>query len=139
MVVDIAIVVITLLLGVLVGFLIPTLLQIKKAIAESQRLLAHLNSEVPGLIKEVRVVTGNMGVMAEHARDSMEHASVLLHAVGELGESVQQAHHVMRGKSGALLANLASVIAGVRAASAVVRERVHHDHLKEGGEPNGKR
>ena len=64
----------------------------------------------------------------------MEHAWVLLHAVGEVGESVQQVHDVMRGSSGTLLAKAASVVAGVKAATQVVREH----YRKEGESHNGR-
>ena len=57
--------------------------------------------------------------------------SVLLHAVGEVGESVQQVHNVMRGSSGTLLTNVAGLVAGVRAATRVMRER-----YREEGEPH---
>jgi uncharacterized protein YoxC len=58
---------------------------------------------------------------------------VLLHAVGEVGESVQQVHNVVRGSSGTLLTNVASMVAGVKAATQVVRDRMKH----EGGTHNG--
>jgi hypothetical protein len=64
-------------------------------------------------------------------RDGVEHASVLLHAVGEVGESVQQMHNVVRGSSGSLLTNVASLVAGVRAATRVMRERYRQE-----GEPH---
>ena len=118
---------------VLVAFLVPTLLQVRKAVAESERLLASLNSELPSLLNEVRGTTENVNALTGQAREGVEHASVLLHAVGELGDTVQQVHETVRGKSGNLLVNLASVVAGVKAASAVVKERIH----KERGDSNG--
>lgn len=143
MVLEVAVAVVALAFAILVGFLVPTLIQLRKTVAESQQLVAHLNADVPALVKEARGVAENVGAMADHARDGVEHASVLLHAVGEVGESVQQVHRVMRGKSLALLMNLASMLAGVRAASAVVKDKVHKDAetcgQKEGGDDNGKR
>ena len=47
----------------------------------------------------------------------------VLHAVGEVGESVQQVHNVVRGSSGDVSTNVASVVAGFKAATQVVRER----------------
>jgi len=73
----------------------------------------------------------NLNVLTNQAREGVEHASVLLHAVGELGESVQQVHNVMRGSSGTLLTNVAGLVAGVRAATRVMRER-----YREEGEPH---
>lgn len=118
---------------VLVAFLVPTLLQIRKTVAESERLLARLNNELPPLLNEMRGMTENVNALAGQARDGVEHAAVLLHAVGELGETVQEVHETVRGQSGKLLVNLASVVAGVKAASAVVKERIH----TEKGDSNG--
>ncbi|HEY6084704.1 MAG TPA: hypothetical protein VIU63_04875, partial [Nitrospira sp.] len=69
----------------------------------------------------------------DQARDGIEHASVFLHAVGEVGESVQQVHHVVRGSGGTLLTNVASVVAGFRAATQVMRDC----YRKEGEPHNG--
>ncbi len=143
MVLEIAAAVVALAFAVLVGFLVPTLIQLRKTIKESRQLVAHLDAEVPVLVRQVRAVTEHVGAMTGQARDGMEHASALLHAVGEVGESVQQVHKAMRTKSGALLVKLASMMAGVRAASTVVKGRVHreageHSHA-EGGDYDGKR
>jgi uncharacterized protein YoxC len=73
----------------------------------------------------------NLNTLTNQAREGVEHASVLLHAVGEVGESVQQVHDVVRGSSGTLLTNVASLVAGVRAATRVMRER-----YREEGEPH---
>ena len=137
MIVDLALVVIALACAVLVGFLVPVLMQVKKTAAEAQSLISNLNRDIPALLQEMRSVTEDVSVISDQARDSVEHASALLHAVGEVGDSVQQVHNVVRGRSGTLFANLASLLAGVKAATTVVRERVHHN--KEGGESNGKR
>lgn len=137
MIIDLAIVVIALACAVLVGFLVPVLIQVKKTVAETQKLVSNLDREVPALVHEVRSVTEHVGAISGQARDSVEHASALLHAVGDVGDSVQQVHNVVKGRSGSLLVNLAGMLAGVKAASTVVKERVHY--IKEGGESNGKR
>ena len=135
MVIEIAVAVVAVTFVVLVGFLIPALIELKKTVAESQRLIAHLDAEVPGLVKEIRMVTENLNAVTTEARDSVEHASALLHAVGEVGESVHQVHQAMRGKGTTFLVKLASMLAGVKAASHVLKQRVH----KEGGNTDGQR
>lgn len=118
---------------VLVGCLVPVLIQLRKTVAESEHLLSKMNAEVPAFVSELRSMSHNLNRLTEQARGGIEHASVLLHAVGEVGESVQQVHDVMRGSSGTLLARAASVVAGVKAATQVVRER----YRKEGESHNG--
>ena len=117
--------------AVLVGFLIPVLMRLRNSAAESERLLAKLSADLPGLVSDLRAMSHNLNALADQARDGVEHASVLLHAVGEVGESVQQVHDVVRGSSGTLLTNVASLVAGVRAATRVMRER-----YREEGEPH---
>jgi len=119
--------------AVLVGFLVPVLIQVRKTVAESEQLLAKMNADLPPLVGELRAVSQHVNQLTEQARDGVEHAAVLLHAVGEVGESVQQVHNVVRGSSGTLITNVASVLAGFKAATKVMRER----YSKEGGPHNG--
>jgi uncharacterized protein YoxC len=115
----------------LVGYLVPLLIQIRKTAAESERLVAKMNAEVPSLLAELRAMSENLNDLAGEVRGGVEHAAVLLHAVGEVGESVQQVHNVVRGSGGTLLTNVASMVAGFKAATKVVRERMKHE-----GEPH---
>ncbi len=92
-----------------------------------------MNTELPALVVELRAISQNLNNVTSQAREGVEHAAVLLHAVGEIGEAVKQVHNVVRGSSGTLLNNMASMVAGFKAATHVVRERMKH----EGGTHNG--
>lgn len=132
-IVDIAALVVAIAFALLVGYLIPVLIQVRKTAAESQQLIARMSADVPSMISELRAMSHNLNQLTDQARDGIEHASVFLHAVGEVGESVQQVHHVVRGSGGTLLTNVASVVAGFRAATQVMRDR----YRKEGEPHNG--
>jgi hypothetical protein len=93
-----------------------------------------MNGELPLLLKEMRATTENLNALVEHARDGVEHAAVLLHAAGALGDTVQRVHETVRGTSRSLLVNLANMVAGFRATTAVVKARIH----REGGKFNGR-
>lgn len=108
---------------VLVGFLIPVLVQVRKTVEESQRLLEKMNADVPPLVEELRTAGKNLNELSHQARQGVEHATVLLHAVGEVGESVQLIHNVVKGSSGTLLTNVMGAVAGVRAAARVMKDR----------------
>ncbi|MEW6246180.1 MAG: DUF948 domain-containing protein [Nitrospirota bacterium] len=136
MIVEIAAVVVAIAFAVLVGYLVPMLIELRKTVAESQQLLARMNSELPSLIAELRAMSQNLNELAEQTRGGVERAAVLLHAVGDIGESVQQVHHIVKGSSGSLLVNLASMVAGLKAATTVVKQRLHGNH-GEGGTTNG--
>ena len=131
--VEIAAILVAVAFAVLVGFLVPMLVQIRKTVAESEQLLAKMNHDLPPLIDELRTMSHKVNDLAEQARGGVEHATVLLHAVGEVGESVQQIHNVVRGSSGSMLTNVASVVAGFKAATQVMKERFR----EEGGHHNG--
>ncbi len=132
-IVEIAAIFVAIAFAVLVGYLVPVLIQLRKTMADSEQLLAKMSGDVPALVSELRTMSQNLNDLADQARSGVEHASVLLHAVGEVGESVQQVHNVVRGSSGTLLTNVASVVAGFKAATQVVRDRMKH----EGGPHNG--
>ena len=119
--------------AVLVGYLVPVMIQVRKTVAESEQLLAKMNHDLPPLIGETRAMSQNMNDLTEQARGGVEHAATLLHAVGEVGESVQQVHNVVKGSSGSMLTNVASVVAGFKAATQVMKERFR----EEGGHHNG--
>jgi uncharacterized protein YoxC len=119
--------------ALLVGYLVPVLIQVRKTVAESEQLLAKMNNDLPPLIGELRAMSHNVNDLTEQARIGVEHAAVLLHAVGEVGESVQHVHEVVKGSSGSMLTNVASVVAGLKAATKVVKERFR----EEGGHHNG--
>ena len=132
-IVEIAAILVTIAFVVLVGYLVPVMIQVRKTVAESEQLLAKMNHDLPPLIGELRSISRNMNDLTEQARGGIEHATTLLHAVGEVGESVQQVHDVVKGSSGSMLTNVASVVAGVKAATKVVKERFR----EEGGNHNG--
>jgi uncharacterized protein YoxC len=108
-------------------------MQIRKTVAESEQLLSKMNAELPELVAELRAMSQNVNDVTNQAREGVQHAAVLLHAVGEVGESVQHVHNIVRGSGGTLLSNVVSVVAGFKAATKVVRERMR----QEGGTHNG--
>jgi uncharacterized protein YoxC len=132
-IVEMAAILVAVAFAVLVGYLVPVMIQVRKTVAESEQLLAKMNNDLPPLIGELRAVSHNVNDLTEQARRGVEHAAVLLHAVGEVGESVQHVHDVVKGSSGSMLTNVASVVAGLKAATHVMKERFR----QEGGHHNG--
>ena len=132
MIVEVAAILVAIAFAVLVGDLVPLLIQVRKTAAEAEQLVTKMNTDLPILVTELRAMSQNLNDLTGQARGGVEHAAVLLHAVGEVGESVNQLHSLVRGSGGNLLANVSSVVAGLRAAKQVVTER-----LKEGGHHNG--
>jgi uncharacterized protein YoxC len=132
-IVEIAAILVAVAFVVLVGFLVPVMIQVRKTVGESEQLLAKMNDDLPPLIGEIRAISHNMNEATKQARGGVEHAAALLHAVGEVGESVQHMHNAVKGSSGSMLTNVASVVAGFRAATQVMKDRFR----EEGGHRNG--
>ncbi len=109
----------------LIAFLVPTLLQLRKTTEELAQVLGKLNAELPTLLGELRTMAQNVNTLTDRAKSGVEHASTLLHAVGDVGDTVMQVNNLVRGSSGSMMGNIMSVIAGFRAASSVVKDRLH--------------
>lgn len=131
--VDFAAVIIAVAFLVLVGYLVPTIVQLRKTVAQSERLLAQVNSELPGLLKELKGTTENVHAMTNQAKDSIDRASVLMNAIGDVGNTVNQVHGAVRVKGSAAIVSLARMLSGVKAAATSIKDRVQ----KEGGQDNG--
>jgi uncharacterized protein YoxC len=134
MIVEIALCVGAVALAVLVGSLVPLLIQLRKPVAESEYLLVRINAELPLLLKQIRATTENLNALVEHARGGVEHATVLLHAAGALGDTVQRVHETVQGTSQSFLVNLSRMVAGFRATTGVIKAYIH----REGGTVNGR-
>ena len=128
MLIDIASLIAAIAFAVLVAYVVSTLIQVRKTLGELHVVLGHLNSQLPSLLKDLRVMAENINAVTAQARDGIDHASVFLHAVGAVGETVEQVHGLVRGQGQGLVAKLLSVAAGMRAASAVVKERFSKSH-----------
>jgi uncharacterized protein YoxC len=121
MIVEIALCVGAVALAVLIGLLVPLLIQLRKPVAESEYLLVRMNAELPLLLKEMRATTENLNAFVEHA-------------AGALGDTVQRVQETVEGTSQSFLVNLARMVAGFRATTDVIKAYIH----REGGTVNGR-
>jgi len=126
-IVEMAVLLVAVAFAVLVSYLVPVLIQLRKTVAESEQLFVTMNKDLPPLIGELLAISDNLNDLIEQARGGAEHAAVLLHAVGEVGESIQDAHDVVRGSSGLFVNNVASVVAGFKAATQVMKKRFREE------------
>ncbi|HZS12275.1 MAG TPA: DUF948 domain-containing protein [Nitrospirales bacterium] len=123
----------------LVGFLIAALIAVRRAAIQTRVLLEQLSADLPSLLGEVRVMVANVNTLAVQVRDGVEHASVLLHAMGDVGETVQEVHGMVRGQGESVVSRLMALVSGVKAAAAVVRDRFRRERgaAEEGGDGHG--
>ncbi|MEK7293616.1 MAG: DUF948 domain-containing protein [Nitrospirota bacterium] len=122
--IEVAALIVAVAFAALVGFLVPVLLQAKKAVAELEQSLTRINTELLPLLKEMRVTMANLNDLVEQAHDGVDHASVLLHVAGDIGESIQQVHNMVRGTGGSLLRSVVNMVfAGIQAATTALGGR----------------
>lgn len=133
MIAEIALCVIALAVSVIAIALAAMAIQIKTALILWESVLTNLNRELPSMLAEVRVAVERVNGLVEQAQGGVAHAVGLLHMAGTLGDTLQLVQRTVEGKSRSVLARLAGVVSGVRAATNVLKQRMHH----EGGASNG--
>ena len=121
MLIEIVSIIAALAFAVLVAYAVLTLIQARKTLAELQLVLLNLNGQLPSLLKDVRMMTENLNALTDEARAGVAHASGFLQAVGAVGQTVGTVHGLVSGQG--LLFKLGGLAAGIKAASAVVKER----------------
>ena len=120
---EVAAVIIAVAFVALVGFIISTVIQLRKTVLQSQRLLLQVNAALPGILKDLRQTNENVRVMSTQAREGVSRASVLMNAIGEVGDTVNQVHGVLRGKSESFVKNLVGVLVGLKAVALTLKNR----------------
>jgi uncharacterized protein YoxC len=133
MLIEVASIIAAIAFAALVGYVIYTLVQVRKTLVELQIVLVNMNSELPSLLQDLRLMTENVNALSEQARNGIDHASVFLHAVGAVGETVDHVHGLVRGQGEGLASRVFSVVAGLKAASAVLKERFTKSHDDNNG------
>jgi uncharacterized protein YoxC len=133
--VDLAAIIIAVAFVVLVGYLVPMILQVKRTVGQSERLLIRLNHELPGILKDAKATYENSRDLTDQVRLGVDRATIFLNAVGDVGETVNHVHQAVRGKGGALAVGVTSLLAGLKAASSTMRKRVHKE--QKGGPSYG--
>ena len=130
MIIEIELGIIVLALVVLVLFLVPVLIQLRRTVEESERLLKNLNYDLPLLIKEATGSAQTFNRVVRDVREATDRAKVLGQAVGSIGDTVNQVHGAIRSGAASLWTNATGLVAGVRAAAQMLtksRHRVHPD------------
>ena len=88
-IVEISVLLVAVAFALLATYLVPVLIQLRKAVTMSEQLLAILKRDVPQLLRELRALSHQVNDLTQQVRGGVEHAVVLLHAVGEVGSLVK--------------------------------------------------
>jgi len=120
---EVAAVIIALAFVMLVGFIIPTMIQLRKTVLQSERLLSQVSAELPGILKDLRQTNENIRIISTQAREGVGRASVLMNAIGNVGRTVDQVHEMVRGRSLTFMKNLVAVLVGLRTVVLALKNR----------------
>ncbi len=123
-VLDVAAMVIVVAVLVLTGYLVATLIQVRRVVGQSERLLSAVNDALPAILRDTKRTSENIQIVSARVRESMEEASVFVHAVGDVGNTVNRVHSIFREKGATLLLRLMRVASGVRAVADTIKGRV---------------
>ena len=56
----------------LVGFLIPTIMELRRSLQQVERTTAHLNAHLPEIVSNLHDITDNVSEMTEMGREQLE-------------------------------------------------------------------
>ena len=135
MIIEIEVGIIALAAIVLLASFVPLLIQLRKAVQESERLLKNLNYDLPNLIKEATGTVQVVNRVASDVREATERAKVLGNAIGAIGDTVNQIHGAIRTKAASLVLNTTGLVAGVRAAVHTLVKGRRWNHTDGGSGP----
>ncbi|MBW6510714.1 MAG: DUF948 domain-containing protein [Desulfuromonadaceae bacterium] len=123
---DVILIIAVVLAAVLVAFIIPTLIQLKKTLAKVADLTEDTRCELTPILSELRTTTARLNQMLDQAEKGLGKAQGLFQAVGEIGDSVRTMHNFVRCDLNRHLGSAVGVWMGIRAAAKVIakeRER----------------
>lgn len=139
-VMNVAVVITIVAVLILAGYLLATIIWIRKVAIQSERLLSQMNTVLPDILHNIKRTSENVRVVSVLARENMEAASVLVHAIRDVGYAVNRVHGALRegiygllhGKGATWLMRLAQVGSDVRPVADTVKSRVYN----KGGKSN---
>jgi uncharacterized protein YoxC len=122
---------------VMVVFLVPVLIRLRRTAEESERLLRRMHEDLPVLVKEATRAVNNANQVVTDLREGAARARMLGEAMGEFADTIIHVRRAVRVGASSLLTNFGSLLAGFRAAYGVFRHKASSTHNQEGGGSNG--
>jgi uncharacterized protein YoxC len=119
------------LLGVLVGAVIPVLFQLYSTLRVTRNLLARLGPKVDGTLAEVREASRRLNRVGSSLEQSTKRVQILLEAVGDIGDSVGKLRDSLKTATAVGASLGPAIAAAIGALSQLRRERAD----EETGEP----
>ncbi len=119
----IAVVVLALALVVLVAFMIPTLIEIRKAAADLRGFVAKTGGELKPVILELERTLAELRMVTEGIAEKREEVQTFMEAVGDTGRNIRTINAVI-GTVAHVAATSSIWITGARTAGKFLTERL---------------
>ena len=87
---EVVLLIIAVLLAALLGFLVPTLLQLRATLRSAQTLIDRVGPQLEGTLNETRSAAERLNRTGDELEKGTQRAVSLLHAVGDIGQTLSK-------------------------------------------------
>ena len=122
--------------ALLVGYLIPILIRVRRNIERIEHWLEEANAQLAPMVSEVRAMVLRINALVDRADARLERAGELAEALGEIGTTLQAANEFVKRRGSSFYINMASLAAGAWAAwKRLAQHGPSHHASHNGGGP----
>ncbi len=101
---------------ILLGFLIPVILQLRKTAKSAENFLKVIQESLTPLLSELKESAERLNKISEDIEDSVSNVRHLSNAVGEIGAMVDEVNNFVKQTGLSFSIKTASIGAGIKAA-----------------------
>ena len=121
-IIPLAVMIMAVALAVLVAFLIPTIIEIRKTVAAARELIATTDSELKPILREVNEALADVRVVTHGVAGKVDEVTACMEAVGETGRNIKTINVAIGSVTG-LLASSSAWLTGAQVAGRFVMDR----------------
>lgn len=131
MIMDLAVLLIAIALVILVAFIIPVIIEIKKTTTTLREFTQNLDNELKPALHEFQGTLAEAKTLLAEVSARTEEIKTLTTALGETGHNLRAINYAL-GSAAGLISNTSAWAAGARAAFKLIVERIAKKRKEEG-------
>lgn len=109
---------------ILLGFLIPVILQLRKTAKSAENFLKVIQESLTPLLSELKESAERLNKISEDIEDSVSNVRHLTNAIGEIGAMVDEVNNFVKQTGLSFSIKTASIGAGIKAALGVLAKGI---------------
>jgi uncharacterized protein YoxC len=121
-IIPLAVMIMAVALAVLVAFLIPTIIEIRKTVAAARELIANTDSELKPILREVNEALADVRVVTHGVAEKVDEVTSCMEAVGDTGRNIKAINAAIGGVAG-LVGSSSVWLTGAKTAGRFVIDR----------------